>query len=158
MTKVEKLYSKSQLNLLREEHKLLKPKEVYGGSIQENQRTTNNLFNLTDRYPKNRTVCCVNEVFIGSGTLKTNYYLDYRVGSFSRMHIDEPDVITAITLLNKSEDLEGGALIVVDLPYRAPRLLELEIGDTALIKEESPHGVTVITKGWRCVHVGWWMI
>ena len=169
MIKVEKLYNSKQLLAMKMEY----------ATLEEHQlKRLNNLFHLKARRPEPKTVCCVPEVSIGGGNLVTNYYLDYEVDSFSRIHRDLENEITAVTLLEKSDDLVGGEIVLI-MPferkhyehpfifdsmgdkkitqgdYAVPVIVPMEVGETVLI-EGQPHGVTKVTKGMRRVHVGWW--
>jgi hypothetical protein len=164
MTKVEKIYSNKQLDLLRKEYDTLPNHQI---------KRLDNLFHLTGCQPKLKTSCVVDRVSLG--TLISNYYLDYEEGSFACIHTDKDVKITAVTLL-ESENLEGGEIIVLE-PFEkkhyvqpfifenksgewqegresVPTVLPLKVGETAFLT--TPYGITRVSKGLRRIHVGWW--
>lgn len=61
---------------------------------------------------------------------------------------------TTVTLLSKTDDLEGGDLIVFDDNKNAINT-EMEVGETVLFYSSTIHQVTRITKGSREVLVAW---
>lgn len=61
---------------------------------------------------------------------------------------------TTVTLLSKTDDLEGGDLIVFDKNKNAINTM-LEVGETILFYSSTQHQVTPITKGGREVLVAW---
>lgn len=61
---------------------------------------------------------------------------------------------TTVTLLSKTEDLEGGDLLVFDDNNNSINT-NLEVGETVLFYSTTMHTVTPITKGGREVLVGW---
>ena len=89
----------------------------------------------------------------------TNYFLEYEVGSYARMHIDNTETVdaTAITLIGKSDDLIGGDIITpsFDSSSKQPRILPQEIGETMYYYSNTPHGVSKVDKGNRKVLVTW---
>jgi predicted 2-oxoglutarate/Fe(II)-dependent dioxygenase YbiX len=96
-------------------------------------------------------------------------YLRYDEGDFLVPHRDTFDgsedyqyvegegksrTLTTITMVNKSEDLEGGILIIRHLDD-GQTYHDLEIGETVIFPSNLVHECTLITKGWREVYVGW---
>jgi hypothetical protein len=61
---------------------------------------------------------------------------------------------STVTLLSKTEDLEGGQLIIYD-KYGNELDSKLEVGETILFYSSTLHEVTPVTKGGREVLVGW---
>ena len=61
---------------------------------------------------------------------------------------------TTVTLLSKTNDLEGGNLMVFDENVNAINT-KLEVGETVLFYSSTTHQVTPITKGGREVLVAW---
>jgi PKHD-type hydroxylase len=61
---------------------------------------------------------------------------------------------TSITLLSKTNNLEGGDLIIFDDNENAINI-NLEVGETVLFHSSTLHQVTPITKGGREVLVAW---
>ena len=61
---------------------------------------------------------------------------------------------TTVTLLSKTDDLEGGNLMVFDENANAINT-KLEVGETVLFCSSTTHQVTPITKGGREVLVAW---
>jgi hypothetical protein len=110
------------------------------------------------------------------------YYLEYYKGSFTRRHSDvgEQSQRTVITMLDKSDDLEGGETIVY-LPHFKnnefefdvnryirktekddeqgssiiPVVLNLNVGESVTYDAELLHEVALVTKGRRRVLVSW---
>ena len=94
--------------------------------------------------------------------LREMEYLKYGIGGRFEPHHDEiryenPKMIrrfSTVTLLSKSDDLEGGELIIFD-KYNNELKTDLEVGETVLFYSSTFHKVTPITKGGREVLVGW---
>jgi predicted 2-oxoglutarate/Fe(II)-dependent dioxygenase YbiX len=89
-------------------------------------------------------------------------YLKYKIAGHFKPHHDaipnkNPKKVrrfTTVTLLSKTEDLEGGDLIVFD-SNRNPVDTRLQVGETILFYSTTHHQVTPITKGGREVLVAW---
>jgi predicted 2-oxoglutarate/Fe(II)-dependent dioxygenase YbiX len=89
-------------------------------------------------------------------------YLKYKIAGHFKPHIDVIPTenknkirrFTSITLLSKTNDLEGGDLIVFDKDENAINTM-LEVGETILFYSTTLHQVTPITKGGREVLVAW---
>jgi predicted 2-oxoglutarate/Fe(II)-dependent dioxygenase YbiX len=89
-------------------------------------------------------------------------YLKYKISGHFKPHHDaipneNPKKIrrfTTITLLSKTDDLEGGDLIVFD-GNTNPINTMLEVGETILFYSTTYHQVTPIKKGGREVLVAW---
>ena len=121
----------------------------------------------------------------GKGECITNYFLYYREGSFTMMHTDSPLRVTrtAISLVDKSSDLEGGEIIVgrrvkrlvgeIHLPtdesiqrkkepvpqmssVMATSVIHQSVGETVWYPAQMKHGVTEVTKGFRLVLISWY--
>jgi predicted 2-oxoglutarate/Fe(II)-dependent dioxygenase YbiX len=94
--------------------------------------------------------------------LKEMEYLKYGPTDHFKKHNDsihnkDPRKIrrfSTVTLLSKTEDLEGGNLIIFD-KYDSKLEANLEVGETVLFYSSTFHKVTPITKGGREVLVGW---
>jgi predicted 2-oxoglutarate/Fe(II)-dependent dioxygenase YbiX len=94
--------------------------------------------------------------------LKEMEYLKYGPTDHFKKHNDvisdkNPKRIrrfSTVTLLSKTEDLEGGNLIIFD-KYDSKLEANLEVGETVLFYSSTFHKVTPITKGGREVLVGW---
>ncbi len=94
--------------------------------------------------------------------LKEMEYLKYGPADHFKKHSDaiydkNPKEIrrfTTVTLLSKTEDLEGGNLIIFD-KYDSKLEANLEVGETVLFYSSTFHKVTPIIKGGREVLVGW---
>lgn len=85
---------------------------------------------------------------------KESNLLHYGVGGKFKRHTDRieglaPRMFSTITLLNKTEDLVGGDLVVDDT------IAPLNVGETLIMKAITPHEVTKITKGERWTMVTW---
>jgi predicted 2-oxoglutarate/Fe(II)-dependent dioxygenase YbiX len=89
-------------------------------------------------------------------------YLKYGISGHFRPHDDVlPNEkqnrirrFTTVTLLSKTDDLEGGNLMVFDENKNAINT-NLEVGETVLFYSSTTHQVTPITKGGREVLVAW---
>ena len=82
-----------------------------------------------------------------------DFFLRYEVGGKADVHLDTHATdggISTVTLLQKSDDLEGGNVIVEGVEY--PQ----EVGDTIFYGANTLHGVTEVTKGKRVVLIGWY--
>ena len=94
--------------------------------------------------------------------LKEMEYLKYGPTDHFKKHNDsihnkDPRKIrrfSTVTLLSKTEDLEGGNLIIFD-KYDGKLETNLEVGETVLFYSSTFHQVTPIIKGCREVLVGW---
>jgi hypothetical protein len=94
--------------------------------------------------------------------LREMEYLKYGIGGRFKPHDDaikhkDPRRIrrfSTVTLLSKSDDLEGGELIIFD-KYNNELKTNLEVGETVVFYSSTFHKVTPITKGGREVLVGW---
>jgi len=94
--------------------------------------------------------------------VKEYEYLKYKIAGHFKPHTDviPPKIknkvrrFTAVTLLSKTDDLEGGDLMVFDENKNAINTT-LEVGETVLFYSSTLHQVTPITKGGREVLVAW---
>jgi hypothetical protein len=92
-------------------------------------------------------------------------FLKYMVGGLFKRHRDsydqstKPRFLSSITLLDRSEDLEGGELIIYDQDSEGNLLpgvrAELDLYDTVMFNSTTFHECTEITKGTRTVMVSW---
>tara|TARA_B100000073_G_scaffold186327_1_gene154270 strand:+ start:193 stop:573 length:381 start_codon:yes stop_codon:yes gene_type:complete len=80
--------------------------------------------------------------------VRGRYIIEYRNGSFTTLHKDA-SLKTEVTLLYKSDDLEGGDLIVDG------KQIDMEVGDTYTYLPEQKHEVTEVNKGVRRVLISW---
>lgn len=63
--------------------------------------------------------------------------------------------LTSVTLLGKSDDLEGGELKVYKEDGILSNTVPMELYDTAIFPAHHQHECTRVTKGWRNVLVCW---
>jgi hypothetical protein len=114
-----------------------------------------------------------------------HYFLQYFEGGFANIHRDSPAVVhsTAITLVSKSYDLQGGDILVAQRPV-APQLgievptpsqiesrevvapsvkqvsaisvIRQGVGQTVWYPAQMMHGVSLVTNGYRRVLVAWY--
>ena len=86
----------------------------------------------------------------------TNYFLRYSIGSYAVVHRDNPITVdgTAITLLDRSDDLEGGDIITVGEDKQRKTIPQL-VGQTVYYDSAVIHGVSKVTKGTRIVLITW---
>lgn len=91
---------------------------------------------------------------------KTSYILEYYENSFTDFHIDSIanegfDSLTTITLIYKSEDLEGGYPLFRD-ERGAIVVLNQNVGEVISYNHGVKHGVSKVLKGTRRVLVNWY--
>ena len=84
-----------------------------------------------------------------------NYYmLEYKKGSYAELHQDNGALLTAVTMLHKSDDLDGGEIL-----YRKANRItikKLNVGETIFYsKKDGDHGVSEVLKGIRRVLIVW---
>ena len=112
----------------------------------------------------------INQVFeeeLGSPVIDCNY-LRYDVGDFLVPHRDTYDgfirgmdgsvydrKFAIITMVDKSDDLEGGILVIRSEDESKNTYHSLEIGETIIFPATLLHECTEITKGFREVYVCW---
>lgn len=115
--------------------------------------------------------------------VQTHYFLKYVNGSFTNIHFDSPERVnrTAVTLLDTSDDLVGGQVVLLkDIEYadiargeqrpenyfdpttnkpkvllRVPLVVDQEVGSTLYYNHFVHHGVTKVEKGHRLVLISW---
>lgn len=99
------------------------------------------------------------ETYIDDDSVVNQFdFLIYHKGDFYRRHVDtfsEPHlkdarVWTTITMLERSEDLEGGGLIVGDSDP-----IHLKNGETIIFKSNLEHEALEVLQGTRKVLVAW---
>ena len=88
-------------------------------------------------------------------------YLFYEKGMFFAKHQDvtiredggrlQPRVFTTITMLNKSDDFDGGELLLHD----EHAIYDLDVGETVIFRSEVHHEVKPVLSGTREVLVTW---
>jgi hypothetical protein len=89
-------------------------------------------------------------------------YLKYGISGHFKPHTDTIQnenpkrirIFTTITLLSKTQDLEGGDLILFDKNLNEVNT-NIDVGETIIFSSSTLHQVTPITKGGREVLVGW---
>jgi predicted 2-oxoglutarate/Fe(II)-dependent dioxygenase YbiX len=64
-------------------------------------------------------------------------------------------IFSTITLINRSDDLEGGNLLIWDREDGNVTQIELDIGETVIFNSRRFHQVTPIIRGTREVLVAW---
>lgn len=85
----------------------------------------------------------------------TNYFLEYQDKAYARNHRDNPDTVegTAITLIDKTDDLVGGDIIINR--GNKQKVLPQDVGHTIYYTTAVDHGVTEVTSGKRLVLITW---
>jgi len=86
-------------------------------------------------------------------------YLKYGISDHFKAHSDvvngkKPRRFSTVTMLSKTEDLEGGDLIIFDEDGNEINT-NIDVGETVVFYSSTLHQVTPITKGGREVLVGW---
>ena len=86
-----------------------------------------------------------------------SYTLNYTKGSYMRHHLDNNTVhLTCVTLLGESPDLYGGVPFFVDeKDNRKIFSAHIKPGQSMIYPRYMRHGVSVIERGVRMVHVAW---
>jgi len=91
-------------------------------------------------------------------------YLMYETGGHFIKHRDwigrdgdiyNNRIFSTITLINRSDDLEGGNLLIWDREDGNVTQIELDIGETVIFNSRRFHQVTPIIRGTREVLVAW---
>lgn len=114
-----------------------------------------------------------------------HYFLKYSLGSYCTLHIDSQKNAsrTSVTLINKSDDLVGGEILLKLRKYGlrkgaitptedeikqgradAPAMKSMQpiitipqdVGQSAWYLTRNAHGVTCVTKGYRIVLISWY--
>jgi len=99
-------------------------------------------------------------------TPRACYILEYYENSFTNMHIDkvedsEYDSLTTVTLLDRSEDLDGGDALFMDNKHEnildnPITILKQEVGEVVSYSDGELHGVSKVLRGTRRVLINWW--
>jgi predicted 2-oxoglutarate/Fe(II)-dependent dioxygenase YbiX len=124
----------------------------------------------------------IKELEVDGLKIHNQYFLDYVVDSFTRVHSDNNDLVkkTSITLV-EANDLEGGDIIVYEPHYKSdmevpedgsvvnrysgdyvagetiiPVVVKQEVGETIAYGPNVLHSVSKILKGNRVVLVTWY--
>lgn len=106
-----------------------------------------------------------------------HYFLRYVKGSFTNVHIDNPNRIkrTAVTLLDISPDIVGGDTLLIKsieskdigpgnrrpedseniATLRVPLVVKPKIGSTLIYNHNVRHGVSKVEQGYRLVLISW---
>ena len=88
----------------------------------------------------------------------------YEVGEFFMKHKDYSKYapqreLSVITLLDRSDDLEGGDLLIyhqrADKIHRGKSIPKLNIGESIIFNSSTYHEVTKVTRGWRKSSITW---
>ena len=88
-----------------------------------------------------------------NSTSVAHYLVYYGVGSSANLHRDRiPN--TLVTIIDTSDDLEGGSVILVD--EGRPILLNPRRGETLSYSDYTVHGVSKLTKGSRLALISWY--
>lgn len=121
----------------------------------------------------------------GAGECIVHYFLWYTEGSFTMLHQDSPHRVTktCITLVDKSDNLIGGDIILMGPPkvikgkicapsdqeiiekkepvpllkdVKSIRVVPQEIGDSVWYPAQTKHGVSEVQQGHRLVLISWY--
>lgn len=100
------------------------------------------------------------EEHVNDGSRVNQYnYLIYNQGDYFLKHNDIlPDLKrkwTTVTLLDKSDDLVGGNLLLWSEEDGDPITIDLKVGETAIFRSHLLHEATEVIQGWRKVLVAW---
>ena len=186
--RLESNYTKSTI-LLQEDVEYLKA--LYGRLTPTFYQRDFNLFNVYKSHvPKKmpqkeviilRRIANTIQQYAQAKESLAHYFLKYIEGSFTNVHVDNPNRVnkTAVTLLDASEDLLGGEVILLkkitkeDLlegqsqpedvlnPSKGkrdpfiPLLIKQEIGSTMVYDKFIQHGVARVERGHRLVLISW---
>jgi predicted 2-oxoglutarate/Fe(II)-dependent dioxygenase YbiX len=126
------------------------------GRINYSERKTTRLEMHPRLYPE---LCESLESYVGDDTKANQFdYLVYNVGDFFLKHTDDTRhsfnrVWSTITLLDRSNDLEGGELVIYNGEEK--EIVNLKVGETIIFKSYIEHEVLPVIKGTRKVLVIW---
>jgi hypothetical protein len=181
---VIKLASNYEVLKLFNDEEIAELNRIYDECINERVKRLHNLFYLDYRSFPTSPNCPYKEKLSSHFNMKADrmYYLEYYEGSFTRRHsdADEQSQRTVITMIDKSDDLEGGDTIVY-LPHFKndefefdvnrykrdnekddeqgsniiPVVLNLSVGESVTYDANLLHEVALVTKGHRRVLVSW---
>lgn len=142
------------------------PSEVYTAHLEEvNSAVRESSTRLIDRY--NHPDVCVDLMSIATtldkslnsdvAMVREMHGLTYREGDYFKVHHDiipgaKTRLFTTVTMLDCSDDLEGGDLIIDD---GGPQVIQLSKGDTVVFNSGLFHEVTPVVRGERTVLVSW---
>ena len=85
--------------------------------------------------------------------LSSYYMLEYTKGSYTEIHSDHQSDLTWATLLYKSDDLDGGEILIKK--NNKIQIKKLEIGESCYYSNEFEHGVSEVIQGIRRVLIVW---
>ena len=131
-------------------------RDLQKSGINYSTRKTTRLEMHPRLYPE---LCETLENYVGDNTkVKQFDYLIYNVGDFFLKHTDDypvpiSRVWSTVTLLDRSDDLDGGDLVVYDGEEK--EIINLEVGETIVFKSYIEHEVLPVKKGYRKVLVVW---
>jgi predicted 2-oxoglutarate/Fe(II)-dependent dioxygenase YbiX len=144
-----------------------KPSSVYMNEIEIKENIRSSISKQLDvrnylDYAKLIEKFCekLNPIHISSRlVLKELEYLSYGISGHFKIHDDaipktNPRRFSSITMLSKTDDMQGGDLILYD-KNNNKYYANLQIGETILFYSTTLHEVTPITCGGREVLVGW---
>jgi len=157
MIKSKKVLTKEEIVYLADMYNTM-PKQFYNKNY--------NLFNVFKSFVGQKqneqwdTIQRKLLAFHGSHAPVTNYFLTYQKDSHARIHQDNPNTVlgTAITLIERSDDLVGGDIVVSESVNGKQRTIPQQVGDTVYYSPATFHGVTKVTEGYRKVLVTWFRV
>jgi len=120
----------------------------------------------------------------GVKQISSVHYIEYEEESYAKLHTDLQSTLTTVTLLDVSEDLEGGHSLIqtenksikrfenrqiwdgtkavdedtIKRPQDqslVPEIISQQVGETVTYGPKLIHGVTKVTKGRRLVFIVW---
>jgi hypothetical protein len=85
--------------------------------------------------------------------VRNTYMLQYEKGSYAELHSDNKSNLTWVTLLYKSNDLDGGEILLRD--NQKIQIKKLNIGESYYYDQNIDHGVSEVMNGIRRVLIVW---
>ena len=139
-----------------------KPGEVAHGYSNKMSSSHRVVTRLRAEPKMNPEFCEILETYIGDGSIVNQLdFLLYREGDFFLPHSDviKTDPFrtwTTVTMLDESDDLEGGSLnLYRDFGTEPEHRIWLKNGETIIFKSDVIHEAAKVEKGYRIVMVAW---
>ena len=127
---------------------------LYGNELNREARSTKSVRMSPKLFPE---ICDSLEKHLEGYYVNQFDFLIYKVGDFFIKHKDDHGqgtrTYTTVTMMEKSDDLVGGNLVIYD--KEETFVINLEVGETIIFPASMDHEATVVEQGSRKVLVAW---